>query len=120
VVANYPDGTQKVVFNTTEPHLVENEMSELIDWTVMHLKSGKIHPLVVTGLFIYEFLSIHPFQDGNGRLSRLLTNLLLLQSGYRFVSYVSLIYTCHLNAGISGNRGVILVDLHDLIELLRW
>lgn len=89
VVANYPDGTQKVIFNTTEPHLVEKEMSELIDWTIAHLKSGEIHPLVVIGLFIYEFLSIHPFQDGNGRLSRLLTNLLLLQSGYKFVSYVS-------------------------------
>ncbi len=89
VVANYPDGTQKVIFNTTEPHLVENEMTDLIDWTNQQLKIKEIHPLVIIGLFIYEFLSIHPFQDGNGRLSRLLTNLLLLKSDYQFIQYVS-------------------------------
>ena len=49
----------------------------------------EIHPLVVIGLLIYEFLSIHPFQDGNGRLSRLLTILLLLKFDYQFIQYVS-------------------------------
>ncbi len=89
VVANYPDGTQKVIFNTTEPHLVENEMTDLINWTNQQLVLNEIHPLVIVGLFIYEFLSIHPFQDGNGRLSRLLTNLLLLKNDYQFIQYVS-------------------------------
>lgn len=89
VVANYPDGTQKVIFNTTEPHLVESEMTDLIDWTNEQLNRDEIHPLVIISLFIYEFLSIHPFQDGNGRLSRLLTNLLLLKADYHFVQYVS-------------------------------
>ena len=89
VVANYPDGPQKIIFNTTEPHLVENEMTDLINWTNEQLKISEIHPLVIIGLFIYEFLSIHPFQDGNGRLSRLLTNLLLLKNDYQFVQYVS-------------------------------
>jgi Fic family protein len=89
VVANYPDGTQKVIFNTTEPHLVESEMNELIEWTNQQLEIKEIHPLVIIALFIYEFLSIHPFQDGNGRLSRLLTNLLLLKSDYQFIQYVS-------------------------------
>lgn len=89
VVANYPDGTQKVIFNTTEPHLVESEMNELIDWTNQELEKDDIHPLVVIALFVYEFLSIHPFQDGNGRLSRLLTNLLLLKYNYQFIQYVS-------------------------------
>ena len=89
VVADYPDGTQKVIFNTTEPHLVENEMTDLIDWTNQQLRLNEIHPLVIMGLFIYEFLSIHPFQDGNGRLSRLLTNLLLLKNNYQFIQYVS-------------------------------
>lgn len=89
VVANYPDGSQKVIFNTTEPHLVEIEMNEMIDWTNQQLQQGEIHPLVIVGLFVYEFLSIHPFQDGNGRLSRLLTNLLLLKSDYQFIQYVS-------------------------------
>ena len=89
VVANYPDGTQKVIFNTTEPHLVESEMKELIDWTNHQLEISEIHPLVIIAMFIYEFLSIHPFQDGNGRLSRLLTNLLLLKADYQFIQYVS-------------------------------
>ena len=89
VVANYPDGTQRVIFNTTEPHLVENEMYELLNWTNEQLKNEEIHPLIVIGLFIYEFLSIHPFQDGNGRLSRLATTYLLLKQDYQFISYVS-------------------------------
>ena len=89
VVANYPDGTQKVIFNTTEPHLVETEMVDLINWTNHQLELNEIHPLIIIGLFIYEFLSIHPFQDGNGRLSRLFTNLLLLKSDYQFIQYVS-------------------------------
>ena len=89
VVAGYPDGSKKIIFNTTEPHLVESEMYSLIEWTNSQLSAKLIHPLIVTGLFIYEFLSIHPFQDGNGRLARLLTNLLLLKNGYLFIQYVS-------------------------------
>jgi Fic family protein len=89
VVANYPDGTQRVIFDTTEPHLVESDMNNLIEWTKEQLTSKSLHPLIVIGLFIYEFLSIHPFQDGNGRLSRLLTNLLLLKNDYLFIQYVS-------------------------------
>jgi Fic family protein len=89
VVANYPNGTQKVIFNTTEPHLVESEMTELIEWTNKQLKSKELHPLITIGLFVYEILSIHPFQDGNGRLSILLTNLLLIRLDYQFIPYVS-------------------------------
>ncbi len=90
VVATYPDGTTKVIFNTTEPFLTEKEMEELVEWTNKSFSEGEIHPLIIIGTFIYEFLSIHPYQDGNGRLSRLLTNLLLLKSEYKFVLYVSL------------------------------
>lgn len=89
VVANYPDGTQKVIFNTTEPHLTQPEMEQLIVWTNAQVQASEIHPLIIVGTFVYEFLSIHPYQDGNGRLSRLLTTLLLLQQGYDFVQYVS-------------------------------
>lgn len=89
VVATYPDGTTRVIFNTTEPFLVEKEMNELVEWTNSHFTKSEIHPLIVIATFIYEFLSIHPYQDGNGRLSRLLTNLLLIKLGYKFVSYVS-------------------------------
>lgn len=89
VVATYPNGTQKVIFNTTEPHLVLKKMEEIITWTTQNIHENKIHPLIVIGLFVYEFLSIHPFHDGNGRLSRLLTTLLLLRQDYNFIKYVS-------------------------------
>lgn len=89
VVAKYPDGKSRIVFNTTEPYLTAKEMAELIDWANERLSYTGVHPLLVIAAFIYEFLSIHPFQDGNGRLSRLLTNLLMMKSGYKFVQYIS-------------------------------
>ena len=89
VVANYPGGIQKVIFNTTEVHLVKNEMNDLITWTNEQFEKEEIHPLIIIANLVYEFLSIHPFQDGNGRLSRLLTTLVLLQKDYMFIQYVS-------------------------------
>lgn len=90
LVATFPGGKQKVIFETTEPAFVELEMRNLIDWFNTEIKKNEKHILLLTGLFIYEFLSIHPFQDGNGRLSRLLTILLLLKNEYNFVNYASL------------------------------
>lgn len=78
-----------VLFNPTPPHLVGKEMNELVAWTLLELDTKEIHPLLIIGSFIFEFLSIHPFQDGNGRVSRVLTNLLLLKSGYEYIPYVS-------------------------------
>ena len=89
VVAIYPDGTKRVLFNTTDPLQTPIEMEQLVEWTNKELSNENFHSLFVIGSFIYEFLSIHPFQDGNGRLSRLLTSLLLLRNGYDFVQYVS-------------------------------
>jgi len=89
VVATYPTGEQKTIFATTEPALVASEMFELIEWANMQWDEKTIHPLIVLAIFVYEFLSIHPFQDGNGRLSRLLTTLVLLQQGYAFIQYIS-------------------------------
>lgn len=89
VVANYPDGRQKVIFNTAEPHLVENEIREILQWSNDQLDKGNVHTLMIIPVFVYEFLSIHPFQDGNGRLSRLITTLLLLKNDYSFVPYIS-------------------------------
>ncbi|MEA1934816.1 MAG: Fic family protein [Thermodesulfobacteriota bacterium] len=89
VVANYPDGTQKIIFNTTDPYLVQKEMNELINWTNENIDNKEYHPLLILGLFLYEFLSIHPFHDGNGRLSRLLTTLLLIKLDYAYVKYIS-------------------------------
>lgn len=77
------------LFKTTPAYLTPKEMQELVEWTRDMLALREFHPLLVIGNFIVEFLNIHPFQDGNGRLSRILTNLLLLQHGYAYMPYVS-------------------------------
>jgi Fic family protein len=87
VEATYPDGKTQVVFQTTAAGFAtENAMRQLSDWYSADLET---HNLVKTAVFTYEFLSIHPFQDGNGRLSRLLSTLLLLKTGYKWIEYVS-------------------------------
>ena len=78
------------VFKTASPFDTPFRMTALVDWTNTTLKDGAIHPLLVIGVFVLEFLAIHPFQDGNGRLSRCLTTLLLLKTGYSYVPYSSL------------------------------
>ena len=83
-------GEQIILFRPTPPYLVKKEMDDVLEWTNHELKNGELHPLLVTGNFIFEFLAIHPFSDGNGRLSRALHNLLLLKAGYAYVPYVSL------------------------------
>ena len=82
-------GDMRILFDTTSPYLVTKEMQELVEWTQEALAEKKLHPLLVIGNFVVEFLKIHPFEDGNGRLSRVLTNLLLLQNGYSYMPYVS-------------------------------
>ena len=87
VAANFPDGTKQIVFQTTEAGFpTEVAMRDLINW---YQNDTTTHPLVKSCLFTYEFLSIHPFQDGNGRLSRLISSLLLLKNGYKWIQYVS-------------------------------
>src|SRR3989339_1854862 len=66
-----------------------SQMHNMVEWTQKTLKEDKYHKLLVIGNFLVEFLKIHPFTDGNGRLSRVLTNLLLLQSGYLYIPYIS-------------------------------
>ena len=78
-----------ILFDTTPAYLTSKKMQELIEWTKNALGEKKYHPLLVIGNFLVEFLKIHPFEDGNGRLSRVLTNLLLLQAGYEYMPYVS-------------------------------
>lgn len=78
-----------IIFEPTPPYLVKKEMHELIDWYHWALKNKFKHPLILIANFIFEFLAIHPFQDGNGRTSRLLTNLMLLQENYQFTTIVS-------------------------------
>jgi Fic family protein len=78
-----------VVFETTPAYLVPKQMQELVTWTTGALAQKEFHPLLIIGNFLVEFLAIHPFQDGNGRLSRILTNLLMLKAGYEYVPYAS-------------------------------
>lgn len=78
-----------IIFDPTPPYLVKKEMQELIDWYIWASNNNIKHPLILLANFIFEYLAIHPFQDGNGRTSRLLTNLLLLQNGYHFTQIVS-------------------------------
>jgi Fic family protein len=79
-----------IVFETAEPFETPRLMGELTGWTNEQLAAQHLHPLIVIGIFVVVFLEIHPFQDGNGRLSRVLTTLLLLQAGYAYVPYSSL------------------------------
>lgn len=78
-----------VIFDPTPPHLVKKEMQELVEWYQWAADAKQKHPLILMASFIFEFLAIHPFQDGNGRASRLLGNLMLLQHGYHFAAVVS-------------------------------
>jgi len=87
VEATLPDGTKQIIFQTTNAgYETEDAMRNLVEW---YNSDTEIHPLVKTAIFSYEFVSIHPFQDGNGRLSRLLATLLLLKTGYKWIQYVS-------------------------------
>ena len=78
-----------VIFDPTPPYLTAKEMRELTDWYCRAEDMEFKHPLILIANFIFEYLAIHPFQDGNGRTSRLLTNLMLLRQGYRFATLVS-------------------------------
>jgi Fic family protein len=79
-----------IVFETATPFDTPRRMQELVAWLKEARELKRIHPLLIVAVFVVVFLEIHPFQDGNGRLSRVLTTLLLLQAGYAYVPYSSL------------------------------
>lgn len=87
VEATFPSGEKQIIFRTSEAGFAtEDAIRKLIDW---YNSEKEVHALIKSAVFTYEFLSIHPFQDGNGRLSRLLSTLLLLKNGYNWIQYVS-------------------------------
>ncbi len=87
VEATNEEGEKTIVFRTTPPGFpTEDAMRSLIAW---YNNDTDTHPLVKSAIFSYDFVSIHPFQDGNGRLSRLLASLCLLKNGYRWIQYIS-------------------------------
>lgn len=79
-----------IVFQTATPFDTPHLMTELVAWVNQEREMARLHPLLIIALCVVVFLEIHPFQDGNGRLSRVLTTLLLLQAGYAYVPYSSL------------------------------
>lgn len=79
-----------IVFETASPFDTPRRMEELIAWLDEQGREKRLHLLLVVAIFVVVFLEIHPFQDGNGRLSRILTTLLLLRAGYAYVPYSSL------------------------------
>jgi Fic family protein len=79
-----------IVFETTTPFDTPREMEELVKWTTKAIDEASMHPLLIIAVFNVVFLAIHPFQDGNGRLSRILITLMLLRAGYDYVPYASL------------------------------
>lgn len=90
VIARGDNGQEVVLFRPTPPYLVKKEMDDIMKWTNDVLQKKTVHPILAIANFVFEFLAIHPFHDGNGRLSRALTNLLLLQQGYAYIPYISL------------------------------
>lgn len=91
VVAKDADGREiGVVFETVTPFDTPREMEELVRWASKVFDESAMHPLLIIAVFNVVFLAAHPFQEGNGRLSRILTTLLLLRAGYEYVPYASL------------------------------
>jgi len=91
IVAFDADGNEiGTIFETATPFDTPRLMQELIDWTNRNLDDGYLHPIITIGVFIVHFLSIHPFTDGNGRMSRALTTMLLLQNNYSYMPYSSM------------------------------
>jgi Fic family protein len=87
VEASFPDGTKQIIFQTTEAGFAtEDAIRQLINW---YNSETEVHTLIKVASFVYDFLSVHPFQDGNGRISRLVSTLLLLKNGYKWIQYVS-------------------------------
>lgn len=95
------------IFETATPFDTPRLMGELLDWTNMNLKEKYLHPIVVIGVFIVHFLSIHPFKDGNGRMSRALTTMLMLQNGYSYMPYSS------MESIIEASKGIYYRSLHE-------
>ena len=105
VIAKNEKGKEIVLFKPTPPYLVKKEVDDILFWTQKQInflrhptktedtaqkKEVEFHPLLIIANFVFEFLATHPFHDGNGRLSRALTNFLLLKTGYGYIPYVSL------------------------------
>ena len=114
-----------VIFETASPFDTPRLMQELVAWTRGELKGNRHHPLLVVAVFVVRFLAIHPFQVGNGRLARVLTNLLLLHTGYTYMPYSSLERVIEGNReqyyrGLRSAQGTLDKDESHLMDWLRF
>jgi Fic family protein len=114
-----------VVFATASPFDTPFRMQELLRWWDEEEKSKTLHSLIRIGIFIVVFLAIHPFQDVNGQLSRILTTLLLLQQGYAYVPYSSLEHVVEQNKesyylNLRRTQGTIPSDIPDWTPWLTF
>ena len=90
ISATYPDGHTEILFTPLSPFETPVALEKICDEYNRVIGNFEIEPLIVIPIFIHDFLCIHPFNDGNGRMSRLLTTLLLYQSGLQIGKYISL------------------------------
>ena len=89
-VVNFLDSKAPSLFNRNQAVSVNNEIRDLVKWTNNELNKGIHHKLIVIAAFAYEFISIHPFREGKGELSRILSTLLLIQNGYEWAKFISI------------------------------
>ena len=123
VVAFDSDGREiGVVFETAAPFDTPREMEELVAWTNKAIREEAHHPLLTIAVFVVVFLAVHPFQDGNGRLSRVLTTLLLLRAGYAYVPFASLesVIEANKEAYYKALRRTQKTLKHDQSDWLPW
>ena len=90
IAEKLPDGTQRVRFQPVSAWETPETMDRLCDEFIKSVNDPEMDPLLLIPMFILDFLCIHPFNDGNGRMSRLLTLLLLYRSGYIVGKYISI------------------------------
>jgi len=90
IVDKEPNGTKTVRFKTVPVKDTPFYMKELISLYNTYIEKESFEPLILIPLFVFDFLCVHPFSDGNGRIGRLLTLLLLYQAGYKVGKYISL------------------------------
>ena len=114
-----------IIFETASPFDTPRLMQELVAWTRRELDGNAHHPLLVIAVFVVRYLAIHPFQDGNGRLARVLTNLLLLRMGYTYMPYSSLERVIEENReqyyrGLRSAQGTLDKDESHLTDWLRF
>lgn len=90
IAKTLPDGTKEVIFSPLEPYETPDAVASLCESYQKEIDKGIVDPLILIPCFVLDFLCIHPFNDGNGRMSRLLTLLLLYKCGYMVGQYISI------------------------------